>query len=59
MRLCVIKVSGFSYMAHFPSTCAALADALMRFPRATTVSVQTGAAARAAKSIIACQGLPA
>lgn len=50
MRLCVIKVSGFSYMARFPSTCAALADALMRFPRATTVSVQTGAAVGAVKS---------
>ncbi len=44
MRLCVIKVSGFSYMARFPSTCAALADALKRFPRATTVSVKAGAA---------------
>lgn len=57
MRLCVIKVSGFSYMARFPSTCAALADALMRFPRATTVSVQTGAAAVAARSAVARQGL--
>lgn len=54
MRLCVIKVSGFSYMARFPSTCAALADALMRFPRATTVSVKAGAAIRAAQSALPC-----
>lgn len=57
MRLCVIKVSGFSYMARFPSTCAALADALMRFPRATTVSVHTGAAVGAARSAVVRQGL--
>jgi hypothetical protein len=54
MRLCVIKVAGFSYMARFPSTCAALADALKRFPRATTVSVRSSADNSAAATALTC-----
>lgn len=41
MRRCVIKVAGAYYTALFPSTCAALEDAMKRFPRATTISVRT------------------
>lgn len=54
MRLCVIKVSGFSYMARFPSTCAALADALKRFPRATTVSVKARTVPQMVESALHC-----
>lgn len=38
MRYCVIKVAGAVYTALFPSTCAAIADAMKRFPQATKIS---------------------
>lgn len=41
MRFCVINVGGFCYTAFSPSTCEAVADALKRFPNATSVSVRT------------------
>ncbi len=41
MRRCIIKVAGACYTALFPSTCAALEDAMKRFPGATTISVRT------------------
>lgn len=40
MKQCIIKVAGAHYMALFPSTCAAVADALARFPGATKISVR-------------------
>lgn len=40
MRRCIIKVAGAYYTALFPSTCAALEDAMKRFPGATTISVR-------------------
>lgn len=41
MKQCIIKVAGARYTALFPSTCAALEDALKRFPSATAISVKT------------------
>ncbi|MEZ2738851.1 hypothetical protein [Comamonas jiangduensis] len=41
MKQCIIKVAGARYTALFPSTCAALEDALKRFPGATAISVKT------------------
>ena len=41
MRRCIIKVEGAYYTALFPSTCAALEDAMRRFPRASAISVRT------------------
>lgn len=40
MKQCIIKVAGARYIALFPSTCAAVADALARFPGATKISVR-------------------
>ncbi len=40
MRLCIIKVAGAYYTALFPSTFAALEDAMRRFPSAAAISVQ-------------------
>ncbi len=40
MKRCIIKVAGACYTALFPSTCAALEDALKRFPGATAISVK-------------------
>lgn len=40
MKQCIIKVAGARYVALFPSTCAAVADALARFPEATKISVR-------------------
>lgn len=40
MRHCIIKVGGARYTALFPSTCAAVADAMARFPGATKISVR-------------------
>ncbi len=40
MKRCIIKVGGAHYVALFPSTCAAVADALARFPGATKISVR-------------------
>lgn len=44
MKRCIIKVAGAYYTALFPSTFAALEDAMKRFPKAAAISV------RAAKS---------
>ena len=44
MKRCIIKVAGAYYTALFPSTFAALEDAMKRFPKAVAISV------RAAKS---------
>ncbi|WP_370681919.1 hypothetical protein [Comamonas sp. GB3 AK4-5] len=41
MRRCIIKVAGAYYTALFPSTCAALEDAMKRFPKAAAISVRT------------------
>lgn len=41
MRRCIIKVGGAYYTALFPSTCAALEDAMKRFPKASAISVRT------------------
>ena len=41
MRFCVINVGGFCYTAFSPSTCAAVADALKRFPNARRISVRS------------------
>lgn len=40
MRYCIIKVAGACYSALFPSTCAAAADAMRRYPHATRISVR-------------------
>ncbi|CAM3562632.1 MULTISPECIES: hypothetical protein [Delftia] len=40
MKRCIIKVAGACYTALFPSTCAAVADAMTRFPYATKISVR-------------------
>lgn len=40
MKQCIIKVGQARYVALFPSTCAAVADALARFPGATKISVR-------------------
>jgi len=40
MKQCIIKVAGARYIALFPSTCAALEDALKRFPGAVAISVK-------------------
>ena len=40
MKRCIIKVAGAYYTALFPSTFAALEDAMRRFPQAAAISVQ-------------------
>ena len=45
MRFCVINVGGFCYTAFSPSTCAAVADAMQRFPDATRISARARHAA--------------
>ena len=40
MKRCIIKVAGAYYTALFPSTFAALEDAMKRFPKAAAISVR-------------------
>lgn len=42
MITCTIRVSGVRYTGRFSSTCAAVIDALQRFPAATRISVSAG-----------------
>ena len=46
MKRCIIKVAGAYYTALFPSTFAALEDAMKRFPKAAAISAFTVSCAR-------------
>lgn len=43
MIACTVNVSGHRYTGLFASTCAAVIDALTRFPGATRISARAGA----------------